>query len=413
MLTGEPPFVGDVAIALINAQLSMPPPPISARRPGLPSAVDLVLAKALAKSPEQRYPTCSDFADDLGKALGLAAGTASVVSDPQATTSSDGGAQPNVPTPTEITNPELMAAALMPEATTGPGQYQPEAVQLQPQAVQYQPQAVQYQPQAVQYQPQAAQYQPQAVQYQPQAVQYQPQVGYGPASPMPPSPPPWVTPVPISPPPKQRGQAALIAMLVVVIVAVLAAGGAVTYALTRPAPTPSPSIAVTSPAPGPSPTPIPTPTPTPVPGQTEAAEVMAINGLLTNSRISRTALSNAANDVGSCLNVENDVTQINQILSERESQLSDAQSLQVDAIPNGSQVQNSLVTALMASVTADQDYLSWAQQQNEDNCTEGTTSQYYQQALADDQTATDDKNAFAGLWEPLANQYGYNPTPYF
>jgi hypothetical protein len=76
-------------------------------------------------------------------------------------------------------------------------------------------------------------------------------------------------------------------------------------------------------------------------------------------------------------------------------------------------VQNSLVTALMASVTADQDYLSWAQQQNEDNCTEGTTSQYYQQALADDQTATDDKNAFAGLWEPLANQYGYNPTPYF
>jgi hypothetical protein len=140
---------------------------------------------------------------------------------------------------------------------------------------------------------------------------------------------------------------------------------------------------------------------------------MAINGLLTNSGISRTALSNAVSDVGSCLNVGDDVSQINQILSERESQLSDAQSLQVGAIPNGSQVQNSLVTALMASVTADQDYLSWAQQQNDDNCAEGTTSQYYQQALADDQTATDDKDAFAGLWAPLANQYGYNPTPYF
>ena len=172
MLTGEPPFVGDVAIALINAQLSMPPPPISARRPELPSAVDLVLAKALAKSPEQRYPTCSDFADDLGKALGLAAGTASVASDRQATTSSDGGAQPGVPTPTEVTDPALMAAALMPTATTGPGQQQPEVVQ--PQPVQFQPQLVQYQPQAAQYQPQAVQYQPQAAQYQPQAATARP-----------------------------------------------------------------------------------------------------------------------------------------------------------------------------------------------------------------------------------------------
>ncbi|MBT2898992.1 serine/threonine protein kinase, partial [Streptomyces sp. McG3] len=35
--------------------------PPSALRPGLPDAVDGVLAKALAKSPEDRYETCLRF----------------------------------------------------------------------------------------------------------------------------------------------------------------------------------------------------------------------------------------------------------------------------------------------------------------------------------------------------------------
>ena len=415
MLTGEPPFVADVAIALINAQLSMPPPPISARRPELPSAVDLVLAKALAKSPEQRYPTCSDFADDLGKALGLAAGTASVTSDRQATTSSDGGAQPGVPTPTEVTDPALMAAALMPTATTGPGQQQPEVVQPKP----VQPQPVQFQPQLVQYQPQAAQYQPQAVQYQPQAAQYQPQAGYGPASPMPPSPPPWVASAPIPPPPRQRGQGPLIAALVAIVVVVLAAAGTVAFVATRNT-TPStnalaPQTTASSPAATPGTTPATTPITSPVApaGQTESSEVMAVNGVLTNSNISRTELSAAVTDVGNCLNVADDVTQINQIISDRQSQLASAESLQVGAIPNGTTVQSDLVAALEASIAADNDYLSWAQQQNEDNCAEGANSQYYSQALSDDQTATDDKATFEQDWTPLADQYGYDPNPYF
>ena len=71
LLTGQPPFERDQPVAVLLAHLSEPPPSLAGRRPGLPPAADLVLARALAKTPEQRYPSCRDFTDALRAALGL------------------------------------------------------------------------------------------------------------------------------------------------------------------------------------------------------------------------------------------------------------------------------------------------------------------------------------------------------
>ncbi|CAM5291961.1 non-specific serine/threonine protein kinase OS=Streptomyces microflavus OX=1919 GN=Smic_02340 PE=4 SV=1 [Streptomyces microflavus] len=60
-LTGAPPFQRDDDMALLWAHQYDPPPPPSGLRPGLPGAVDGVLAKALAKSPDDRYETCLRF----------------------------------------------------------------------------------------------------------------------------------------------------------------------------------------------------------------------------------------------------------------------------------------------------------------------------------------------------------------
>src|SRR5215831_3494327 len=65
MLSGSPPFQRENMMAVISAQLSDPPPSLSARVPGLPAAADQVIAKALAKSPAGRYDRCSDFAEAL------------------------------------------------------------------------------------------------------------------------------------------------------------------------------------------------------------------------------------------------------------------------------------------------------------------------------------------------------------
>ncbi len=72
LLTGSVPFERDQGLAVLLAHLSEPPPSLGSRRPGLPDAADQVLARALAKAPENRYGSCGDFADALNEALGLA-----------------------------------------------------------------------------------------------------------------------------------------------------------------------------------------------------------------------------------------------------------------------------------------------------------------------------------------------------
>src|SRR5215475_5263555 len=87
MLSGFPPFQRENAMAAISAQLSEPPPSLSARVPGLPAAADRVIAKALAKSPADRYERCLDFAEALLaacrlEATGAEAGAAGVAYSP-------------------------------------------------------------------------------------------------------------------------------------------------------------------------------------------------------------------------------------------------------------------------------------------------------------------------------------------
>jgi Protein kinase domain/Domain of unknown function (DUF4440) len=68
MLTGEPPFRRDTVPATMLAHLHDPPPRPS-RTPGVPAEFDRVVARALAKEPERRYPS----AGDLGRAVVAAA----------------------------------------------------------------------------------------------------------------------------------------------------------------------------------------------------------------------------------------------------------------------------------------------------------------------------------------------------
>ncbi len=75
MLTGAPPFTRDESVAVMWAQVSAPPPPLTSRRPDLPPAVNRVMAKALAKVPMERYGTCPQFADALRRACGLEPGS--------------------------------------------------------------------------------------------------------------------------------------------------------------------------------------------------------------------------------------------------------------------------------------------------------------------------------------------------
>ena len=66
MLTGRPPFAAESAMAVVSAHFSAPVPRPSELRPGLPPWIDLVVTRALAKRPEDRWATIGEFGAALG-----------------------------------------------------------------------------------------------------------------------------------------------------------------------------------------------------------------------------------------------------------------------------------------------------------------------------------------------------------
>ncbi len=69
-LTGRVPFEKDLDAAIIWAHVEESPPMPTALRPELPTAVDDVFARVLAKQPGDRYASCREFIDATRVALG-------------------------------------------------------------------------------------------------------------------------------------------------------------------------------------------------------------------------------------------------------------------------------------------------------------------------------------------------------
>ena len=61
MLTGRVPFQGNTPGATLMAQMNDPLPPARELNPGLSEGIAIVLHKGLAKTPEERYESASDF----------------------------------------------------------------------------------------------------------------------------------------------------------------------------------------------------------------------------------------------------------------------------------------------------------------------------------------------------------------
>ncbi len=68
LLTGAPPYVHSNPAVVITQHVAAPVPSLGERRPEL-AALDPVLARAMAKAPADRYPSCRDFARELSTLL--------------------------------------------------------------------------------------------------------------------------------------------------------------------------------------------------------------------------------------------------------------------------------------------------------------------------------------------------------
>ena len=112
LLTGSPLFQDPNPAVVISKHLTAPPPEIATRRPEL-SDLGPVFSKALAKSPGDRYDTCSEFASALRGRIGSIADELGYDATQQALVSTPRGRRP------PRSRPRLAAAALAVLAVVG------------------------------------------------------------------------------------------------------------------------------------------------------------------------------------------------------------------------------------------------------------------------------------------------------
>ncbi|MFM9373803.1 serine/threonine-protein kinase [Streptomyces sp. Da 82-17] len=101
-LAGQPPFRREDALELLWAHQYDVPPALSERCSGVGAAVDDVLARALAKAPEDRFGSCVEFVAALraafrGGGAGSAGGSGSGVRVATRVDRAGGGALPDLP----------------------------------------------------------------------------------------------------------------------------------------------------------------------------------------------------------------------------------------------------------------------------------------------------------------------------
>ncbi len=70
-LAGQPPFARESEVATLWAHVNDPSPALSAARPELGQEIDGVMARALAKTPADRYQSCGELVASADRALGV------------------------------------------------------------------------------------------------------------------------------------------------------------------------------------------------------------------------------------------------------------------------------------------------------------------------------------------------------
>ncbi|MDX6423764.1 MAG: eukaryotic-like serine/threonine-protein kinase [Gaiellaceae bacterium] len=67
LLTGKVPFTGDSPVEIAMKHISAVPEPPSSLRPDIPEDLDLIVLRALGKTPEDRYPSAEEMDKDLAR----------------------------------------------------------------------------------------------------------------------------------------------------------------------------------------------------------------------------------------------------------------------------------------------------------------------------------------------------------
>jgi hypothetical protein len=133
------------------------------------------------------------------------------------------------------------------------------------------------------------------------------------------------------------------------------------------------------------------------------AQAAAMDAVLDASAASRARLNAAISRVSACASIEQAISDLRTVGTERQAQLDSAAALGLSTVPEGEQLRALLSEALRFSLAADRSFVSWAQARQ--GC-DGGGRTHYREAQRQSSLAGDAKARFLTVWNPVAVRHG-------
>ena len=114
-------------------------------------------------------------------------------------------------------------------------------------------------------------------------------------------------------------------------------------------------------------------------------------------------------EVGDCSDVNGAVSALENVISQRASELNQASALATSDLPGGAALKSDLTSAMQNSLQADKDFLTWAQQMNAGCTSSAPLTSAYHDGITASTAALAAKNNFLQIWDPIVSQQDFPP----
>ena len=136
-----------------------------------------------------------------------------------------------------------------------------------------------------------------------------------------------------------------------------------------------------------------------------AQQAAAVNQVLKSGKAARGHLPSP---LRTCHDVSAGVPGFQQVVRDRQQELSRSRGLNVDRLRDGSSLRRSMIAAYQTSLNADRAYLAWAQEIRARRCGGRTAplTAHYKDAISANEKAGPAKRQVVALWRPIAKDHG-------
>jgi hypothetical protein len=133
-----------------------------------------------------------------------------------------------------------------------------------------------------------------------------------------------------------------------------------------------------------------------------AQQAAAVNQVLKSGKAARGHLPSR---LKTCDDVSAGVSGFQQVVRDRQQELSQSKGLKVDRLRDGSRLRRSMIDAYQSSLDADQAYLAWAQDVRAKGCGGkiAPLTAHYKRAISANGKAGPAKRQVVALWKPIAS----------